>query len=189
MERMYLNMYLTMKHFERIKYHPYFPVNLHPTNKDTEKFSNKSEDRIASEEIHDDKLENLRRSNENKPEDFLKLDDSDSQSSHDSGEYIDTCNLESNTDPDRLYRQNRYISQIPSHNGSSSRSSVHGHTDFSIDRILSQDTSFKTSRHFNKFEEQFNEFDWLRCTRYKPPKIHSKYPMHNINCTNYGVVL
>lgn len=176
---MYFNMYLTMKQYEQIKYHPYFPFNFNTRIHDNEDVANYSEDiRETAREVVN--LDNgIQRINENEREDFrCKLDDSDSRSSNDSREYIDNCNNERisvHNNNKHVQRDNRDVHERPSHNFSSSKSSVQGHTDFSIDRILSQDSSFKTGRHFNKFEDQYNEFDWLRCTRYKPPKIHSKY--------------
>ncbi|KAI5740895.1 hypothetical protein M8J76_008289 [Diaphorina citri] len=179
MERMmYFNMYLTMKHYEQMKYHPtYLPLNILTREHEVTGLTADPEDfkraystpvaEMPEGNADDSKMDS------NDGEEFDYKSDMDSRSStecNESNEEVDTnCSTENSN-------SNENATETNSQHHKTCKHSIHAptrHTDFSIERILSQDNRFKqSSSHFNKFEEQYNEFDWLKCTRYKPPKIH-----------------
>lgn len=166
-------MYMTMKHYELTKYHPtLLPFN---TSKDDSTRTSEDTREIFRSPIKGHKLNFVNEHNNwiipKISEDFdKKSEDIESQSSadcNDSGE--DSCETQNNS--------MRNYEDIHSYKcNKSSEQSVTRHTDFSIEKILSQDNSLKTRRtQVNTFEADCNEFDWLKCTRYKPPKIHRKF--------------
>ncbi|KAL1460576.1 hypothetical protein WDU94_012552 [Cyamophila willieti] len=203
MERMYFNMYLTMKHYEQLKCHPAFlPINFTTKESRTtniteyeDTFHEDLKERFGSPLLTSRPIEcfdrrvfgnedidiNVRSEAVNIRDDFSnKSEDMDYQSCSESNDSSEETNEFKTNKTAITNHEDNLIERNNSRDLSckykrTSQSIANRHTDFSIERILSQDKCISNSLKINRsnqLDSDYNEFDWLKCTRYKPPKIH-----------------